>query len=56
PWSWAAYAVAAILVLTALVRFCPAYALFGASTCERSASRGADKAPASPSERPSSRL
>lgn len=31
-WQWVAFAVAAILILTALVRFCPAYALFGAST------------------------
>ncbi|WP_198598341.1 YgaP family membrane protein [Mangrovicella endophytica] len=33
-WNWAAYVVAAILALTAIVRFCPAYALFGVSTCE----------------------
>lgn len=33
-WQWVAFAVAAILIITALVRFCPAYALFGASTCE----------------------
>ena len=35
PWTYFAYAVAVILALTALVRFCPAYALFGASTCRR---------------------
>ncbi|MBB4002209.1 MAG: DUF2892 domain-containing protein [Aurantimonas endophytica] len=35
PWSYVAYAVALILLLTAVVRFCPAYALFGASTCRR---------------------
>lgn len=33
-WQWVALGVAAILIITALVRFCPAYALFGASTCE----------------------
>lgn len=31
-WQWVAFTVAAILIITALVRFCPAYALFGAST------------------------
>lgn len=56
PWSWVAYAVAAILVLTALIRFCPAYALFGASTCSRSATGNAAKTSAPPSDRPSSRL
>lgn len=33
PWSLVAYAVAAVLVLTALVRFCPAYRLLGVDTC-----------------------
>ena len=33
PWAYLAYAVAVILALTAVVRFCPAYALVGASTC-----------------------
>ncbi|UIJ72558.1 DUF2892 domain-containing protein [Aurantimonas sp. HBX-1] len=33
PWSYVGYAVAVILVATAAVRFCPAYALVGASTC-----------------------
>lgn len=34
PWSYVAYAVAAVLLVTALVRFCPAYRLVGASTCK----------------------
>ncbi len=34
PWSLVAYAIAAVLVLTAIVRFCPAYRLIGASTCK----------------------
>lgn len=33
-WQWGAVAVGAVLVLTALVRFCPLYALFGMSTCK----------------------
>jgi hypothetical protein len=33
PWSYVAYAATLILAVTAIVRFCPAYALFGASTC-----------------------
>ncbi|MCB8839911.1 DUF2892 domain-containing protein [Aurantimonas sp. VKM B-3413] len=33
PWTYLAYAVAVILALTALVRVCPAYALFGLSSC-----------------------
>ncbi|NDV85461.1 DUF2892 domain-containing protein [Aurantimonas aggregata] len=39
PWSYVAYAVALILVVTAVVRFCPAYALFGASTCRTPTAR-----------------
>lgn len=34
PWSFVAYAVAAVLLLTAFVRFCPAYRLLGISTCK----------------------
>ena len=34
PWSFVAYAVAAVLILTALVRFCWAYRLLGISTCK----------------------
>lgn len=34
PWSYLAYAVGGVLVVTALVRFCPAYWLVGASTCK----------------------
>ncbi|BDA84599.1 hypothetical protein Sa4125_21410 [Aureimonas sp. SA4125] len=34
PWSSVAYAVAGVLVVTALMRFCPAYRLVGASTCK----------------------
>lgn len=31
---WGAVGVGAVLVLTAAVRFCPLYALFGLSTCK----------------------
>jgi hypothetical protein len=31
---WAVPVVGLVLVLTALFRFCPAYRLFGASTCK----------------------
>ena len=34
PWSLVAYAIAAVLIVTAIVRFCPAYRLIGASTCK----------------------
>ncbi|MEQ8194832.1 MAG: DUF2892 domain-containing protein [Rhodospirillales bacterium] len=33
PWRWVGLAVGAVLILTALVRFCPAYKLFGLNTC-----------------------
>ncbi|GGD15485.1 YgaP family membrane protein [Aureimonas glaciei] len=33
-WAIVAYVVAAVLILTALVRFCPAYRLLGTSTCK----------------------
>ncbi|WP_206454363.1 YgaP family membrane protein [Aurantimonas marina] len=56
PWSWVAYAVAAILILTALVRFCPAYALFGASTSGKSGGGKSANASTPPSDRPSGLL
>jgi hypothetical protein len=31
---WGAVIVGAVLVLTALVRFCPLYTIFGLSTCK----------------------
>lgn len=34
-WSWAALIVGAVMVVTALIRFCPAYTLFGWNTCKR---------------------
>jgi hypothetical protein len=34
PWNYVADAVGAILILTAGIKFCPAYALLGASTCK----------------------
>ena len=33
PWNWIAAAAGVVLILTATLRFCPAYALIGASTC-----------------------
>lgn len=33
PWAIAAGAAAAVLLATALVRFCPAYRLLGIDTC-----------------------
>ncbi len=34
PWVWGVlFAIAAVLTLTAAVRFCPAYVLFGVRTC-----------------------
>jgi hypothetical protein len=32
-WIWALPAVGAVLLLTAIFRFCPAYRLFGIRTC-----------------------
>ena len=32
-WAWAAGIIGLVLILTALVRFCPLYRLFGTSTC-----------------------
>ncbi len=34
-WMWAAFAVGAVLVATAAIRFCPAYRLIGVNTCAR---------------------
>lgn len=33
PWNWIAMAVGAVLAITASIKFCPAYAIVGASTC-----------------------
>ncbi|EYR63386.1 bifunctional protein GlmU [Actinotalea ferrariae CF5-4] len=37
--SWVAYALAAIMVLSSAVGWCPLYALVGVSTCPRVADR-----------------
>lgn len=34
-WGWIALLVGLVLILTAAIRFCPAYRLIGASTRER---------------------
>jgi hypothetical protein len=34
-WTWVALAAGAILIVTAAIRFCPAYRLIGANTCGR---------------------
>lgn len=31
--KWGAIAVGAVLIITALIRFCPAYRIFGMNTC-----------------------
>lgn len=33
-WLWASVAVGAVLILTAILRFCPLYAILGVSTCK----------------------
>lgn len=33
-WLWASIVVGAVLIVTALVRFCPLYAVLGLSTCK----------------------
>lgn len=33
-WLWASIVVGAVLIVTALVRFCPLYAILGLSTCK----------------------
>jgi phage shock protein PspC (stress-responsive transcriptional regulator) len=35
PWNLAAMGVGAVLILTGLVKFCPAYAIAGANTCSK---------------------
>ncbi|MFQ5582087.1 MAG: DUF2892 domain-containing protein [Mariprofundaceae bacterium] len=35
PWNWVAMGVGAVLIVTALVKFCPAYAVIGANTCNK---------------------
>ncbi len=35
PWNIVAMAVGGILAVTALIKFCPAYAIIGASTCAK---------------------
>jgi hypothetical protein len=37
--AWVLYALAAVMVATSAVSFCPLYALFGASTCPRESAR-----------------
>lgn len=34
-WSWAVFAVGVVMVVTAALRICPAYALFGITSCPR---------------------
>lgn len=34
-WQWLALIVGAVLMVTASIRFCPAYTLFGWNTCRR---------------------
>lgn len=34
-WNWAVLAVGIVMVVTAALRICPAYALFGIATCPR---------------------
>ena len=36
-WTYAVHAVGIILILTALLRFCPVYTLLGINTCKRRA-------------------
>lgn len=33
-WLWASLLVGAVLIVTALLRFCPLYAILGLSTCK----------------------
>ena len=33
-WLWASIVVGAVLIVTALVRFCPLYGVLGLSTCK----------------------
>jgi hypothetical protein len=34
-WTWALLVVGIVMIATAAMRFCPAYALFGMTTCGR---------------------
>jgi hypothetical protein len=33
PWSWVAGGVGLVMIFTAILGFCPAYAIFGVGTC-----------------------
>jgi len=35
PWNWVAIGVGAVLAVTAMIKFCPAYAIIGANTCPK---------------------
>ncbi|MDX8391925.1 MAG: DUF2892 domain-containing protein [Mariprofundaceae bacterium] len=35
PWNWVAMGVGAVLAVTALIKFCPAYAVIGVNTCTK---------------------
>jgi len=35
PWNWVAIGVGAVFAVTASIKFCPAYAIIGASTCAK---------------------
>lgn len=35
PWRWGVAAIGAIMIVTAAIRFCPAYTLLGMNTCAR---------------------
>jgi len=34
PWNYVADGVGAVLLVTSVIKFCPAYAIVGASTCK----------------------
>jgi len=34
PWNYVADGVGGVLLLTSMIKFCPAYTIFGASTCK----------------------
>lgn len=40
PWSWLAYGVGAVMLLTGSVRVCPLYGLLGVQPCQAAPSRG----------------
>jgi len=35
PWNYIADGVGVVLLLTSTIKFCPAYAIIGASTCQK---------------------